>query len=177
MIADKDVVQALSTIAEYCKKKASEEDCKDCVLDKIVPNGDCQDLFSCSPYCHKATINDFLNYMEEEQKSPWPELPPDNVIDTERYTINKDGYGTLKNDNSKETHDDAVNHPAHYCQGGIETIDVIKAKMPPERFRGFLQGNVIKYVTRAEFKGKQLEDLEKAAWYLGRLIQELEGDK
>lgn len=72
---------------------------------------------------------------------------------------------------------DAVNHPYHYCQGGIETIDVIKAKISPERFRGFLQGNVIKYVTRAEFKGKQLEDLKKASWYLDRLIKELEKDK
>ena len=72
---------------------------------------------------------------------------------------------------------DAVNHPQHYCHGGIETIDIVKAKMSPERFRGFLQGNVIKYVTRAEFKGKQLEDLKKAAWYLDRLITELEKDK
>ncbi|MGE9926811.1 DUF3310 domain-containing protein [Megasphaera elsdenii] len=72
---------------------------------------------------------------------------------------------------------DPVSHPSHYCAGGIETIDIVKAKMPPERFRGFLQGNVIKYVTRAEFKGKQLEDLKKAAWYLERLITELEKDK
>lgn len=72
---------------------------------------------------------------------------------------------------------DPVSHPSHYCAGGIETIDIVKAKMPPERFRGFLQGNVIKYVTRAEFKGKQLEDLKKASWYLDRLITELEKDK
>lgn len=72
---------------------------------------------------------------------------------------------------------DPVSHPSHYRQGGIETIDIIKAKMPPERFRGFLQGNVIKYVTRANYKGKQLEDLKKAAWYLDRLITELEKDK
>lgn len=71
---------------------------------------------------------------------------------------------------------DIVNHPQHYCQGGIETIDIIKAKMLPERFRGFLQGNVIKYVTRAEFKGKQIEDLKKAAWYLDRLIKEIDED-
>ena len=33
---------------------------------------------------------------------------------------------------------DAVNHPQHYCHGGIETIDILKAKMPRPWFLGFL---------------------------------------
>jgi len=64
---------------------------------------------------------------------------------------------------------DAVNHPSHYKTGGIETIDYIEAKQ-----LGYHLGNVVKYVSRADHKGKQLEDLKKARWYLDREIQRLE---
>jgi hypothetical protein len=66
-----------------------------------------------------------------------------------------------------------VNHPPHYCKGGIECIDALKASMPDEAFKGFLKGNVIKYVWRYEDKSNPLEDLEKAEWYLKKLISEL----
>lgn len=68
---------------------------------------------------------------------------------------------------------DVVNHPTHYVAGGIETIDVIKAKMTREQYLGFLHGNVIKYMTRANTKNG-LEDLKKARWYLDLLIKESE---
>lgn len=60
---------------------------------------------------------------------------------------------------------DPVNHPSHYTQGGIETIDFIEAKQLPYNL-----GNVIKYITRADHKGNKLEDLQKARWYLDREI-------
>lgn len=64
----------------------------------------------------------------------------------------------------------AVN-PDHYKTGGIEVIDYLQAKLSPEAFRGFLAGNVLKYVSRYE-KKNGVEDLEKAKWYLDRLIKE-----
>ena len=64
---------------------------------------------------------------------------------------------------------DPVNHPAHYTTGGIETIDFIEAKG-----LDYNLGNVVKYITRADKKGKQLEDLKKAQWYLNRAISNLE---
>ena len=60
---------------------------------------------------------------------------------------------------------DPVNHPSHYTQGGIETIDFIEAKG-----LGYNLGNVIKYITRADYKGNRIEDLQKAKWYLEREI-------
>lgn len=63
---------------------------------------------------------------------------------------------------------DAVNHPAHYKVGGIETIDFIEAKK-----LNYNIGNVVKYLTRAEHKGNKLEDLRKAQWYLTREISSL----
>ena len=65
---------------------------------------------------------------------------------------------------------DAVNHPSHYCKGGVECIDAIRAAMSEEAFKGFLKGNVMKYVYRYESKEKPVQDLEKAQWYLSRLI-------
>jgi hypothetical protein len=61
---------------------------------------------------------------------------------------------------------DLVNHPAHYTAGGIEVIDFIEAKK-----LGYHLSNVIKYVARAPHKGKYMQDLHKAQWYLKRAIQ------
>ena len=58
---------------------------------------------------------------------------------------------------------DTIN-PDHYKGGGIECIDYLKAKLTDEEFRGFLKGNAIKYLSRAEKKGGA-EDYKKAAWY------------
>lgn len=60
---------------------------------------------------------------------------------------------------------DNINNPAHYKDGGIETIDFIEAKQ-----LGYSLGNVIKYISRAGKKGDRLEDLKKAQWYLAREI-------
>ena len=67
---------------------------------------------------------------------------------------------------------DNVNHPSHYTQGAIECIDAIK-----EATKGLIgieavcTANIIKYVWRWKFKNG-VEDLEKAEWYLKRLIKE-----
>lgn len=64
---------------------------------------------------------------------------------------------------------EAINHPSHYNSGSIEVIDAIEAWE-----LGFLDGNVIKYLARYRLKGKPLEDLKKAQWYLNRLIKSQE---
>ena len=69
---------------------------------------------------------------------------------------------------------DSVNHPSHYCSGDIECIDAIDASMSTSEFRGYLKGNAMKYLWRYGLKGKGVEDLKKAHWYLDRLITELE---
>ena len=63
--------------------------------------------------------------------------------------------------------DDMVNSPPHYTSGGIECIDYIKAKLSPEGYRGYLQGNLLKYASRIGKKGS--DDAGKAAWYADRL--------
>lgn len=86
------------------------------------------------------------------------------------------GYARCENRDPAHAHiigsvvNDPVNHPSHYKQGGIETIDVIEAWG-----LGFNLGNAVKYISRAGKKDpkKELEDLEKAEFYLKRQIATL----
>jgi hypothetical protein len=66
---------------------------------------------------------------------------------------------------------DPINSPKHYADsfGGIQCIEAIEASMDLEEFKGFLKGNVQKYVWRYAQKNGA-EDLKKAKWYLERLI-------
>ncbi|KAA9534572.1 hypothetical protein DCK33_08225 [Listeria monocytogenes] len=66
---------------------------------------------------------------------------------------------------------DNINHPTHYNQGGIETLDYIKAKTP--HYESYAIGNIIKYVSRYQHKNG-LEDLKKAQFYLNDLVEEME---
>lgn len=66
---------------------------------------------------------------------------------------------------------DNVNHPTHYTNGEIECIDAIKSALTPDEFRGYCKGNVIKYVHREKYKGGD-EDLQKARWYINKLIED-----
>lgn len=65
---------------------------------------------------------------------------------------------------------DAVNSPAHYADGKIEVIDFIEDKN-----LDFCLGNAVKYIARAgkKDKDKEVEDLEKALWYINRRIKQL----
>ena len=68
---------------------------------------------------------------------------------------------------------DPVNNPQHYNTGNIECIEAIQESMSPEAFKGYLKGNTMKYLWRYDYKGKASEDLEKAGWYLNKLIKEV----
>jgi hypothetical protein len=71
---------------------------------------------------------------------------------------------------------DVVNNPQHYTSGGIECIDALQAALTQDEFIGFLKGNVIKYNWRCNHKGG-VQDLEKAKWYLDKLIKVKRGAK
>ena len=69
-----------------------------------------------------------------------------------------------------------INHPSHYNTGKYEAIEVIEDW---GLGRGFNLGNAIKYVSRAGHKNPEteIEDLEKAAWYINREIERLKNIK
>ena len=67
---------------------------------------------------------------------------------------------------------DQVNHPKHYVShpSGVECIEITE-------HMNFNLGNAIKYIWRASLKGKEIEDLRKARWYVDREIQRLMKEK
>ena len=77
------------------------------------------------------------------------------------------------NTNRCKEENDIIEHPAHYTQG-IECMDYIESHK-----LNYARGNIIKYVTRAGLKDslKEVEDLEKARWYLDREIERVKKAK
>ena len=75
---------------------------------------------------------------------------------------------------AEKTHSDEyenaseVDHPDHYNAGKFEVIDVIE-----DWDLGFNTGNAVKYIARAEHKGCEAKDLEKAIWYLKRRLAQI----
>ena len=66
---------------------------------------------------------------------------------------------------TSDTETDMVNEPPHYKAhaSGVECIQITE-------HMGFNLGNAVKYIWRADEKGKTIEDLEKARWYIDREI-------
>ena len=63
---------------------------------------------------------------------------------------------------------DTVNNPRHYTShpSGVECIEITE-------HMNFCLGNAVKYIWRANLKGKEIEDLRKARWYIDREIQRI----
>jgi hypothetical protein len=78
----------------------------------------------------------------------------------------------------KDEYWNEVNSPDHYNQNTVETINLIRDSMEPQEFRGYLKGNIFKYVSRCRYKDKEnpLKDLLKAEWYLSKLIEDMKND-
>lgn len=71
---------------------------------------------------------------------------------------------------------DNVNHPNHYTQGNVECIEAVKAATSNLKgIEAICTANAIKYLWRWKDKNG-IEDLNKAKWYIDRLIGEIEND-
>lgn len=65
---------------------------------------------------------------------------------------------------------DQVDHPSHYNNGKIETIEYYRSQYGDQAVLYFCLLNADKYLSRALLKGKTREDIEKAIWYLNYII-------
>jgi hypothetical protein len=73
---------------------------------------------------------------------------------------------------------DQVNCPSHYNKGDVECIEAIKsATVGKKGIEAVCVANVIKYLWRYEEKGKPLQDVQKAKWYLDKLLNEIKDEK
>ena len=93
--------------------------------------------------------------------------------DRELFLVEGSNANNYKTAKKTSTQDDVISHPAHYTQG-IECMDYIESHR-----LNYARGNIIKYVTRAGLKdaSKEVEDLEKARWYLDREIERVKKAK
>lgn len=132
----------------------------------------------------RAAISEQLPLtLPEPQPEPQPEMlpPPPALIDINDYMhtmtledtaeITKyEGHFTLKPEGKLV---DMVNSPPHYTDGGIETIDFIRAKLSRDEYIGYLKGNIIKYSSRLGKKDGMEQDAGKLAWYSQELTNYL----
>lgn len=73
----------------------------------------------------------------------------------------------VEQDNEKER----VNHPQHYLQGGIECFDVIERFYGKQALEDFCLCNSLKYQMRCRLKDNYIDDLKKAKFYIGKIIE------
>ena len=110
--------------------------------------------FDTSPFIEPM----FVLYKASELKKVYEDYTPKDIDDVLQWA-------------SLKTKGDNVNNPSHYGQGKIEAIEYIEDFLSTEEYIGYLRGNIGKYLHRWRFKGKPVEDLKKANWYLDRLIE------
>jgi len=129
-----------------------------------------------------TTIQYVYSAMHQARKKLKASATPDPLVKVQGVVMGKDDMTNLTDEQMSrlvfnatkpkarmQRAIDDVNHPPHYKIGGIETIDVIEAKLTPEEFRGYLKGNVVKYLTRIGYKEDAGKDVDKMVWYALKL--------
>lgn len=103
-----------------------------------------------------------IKSLAREVSQEWPHEEMVELPDVLKEIDQLDESEVLSQDKKSE---DLVNHPDHYNQGGIETLDIIKMSLTKEEYKGYLKGNILKYRERAQFKGNAEQDYAKARFY------------
>lgn len=70
--------------------------------------------------------------------------------------------------------------PEHYKACGVECIDIIRdidVKSAPPTYAFFLWASAFQYAFRCWTKGRTIEDMKKAIWYLQKAVEELESNE
>jgi len=105
----------------------------------------------------------------------------DNVTPAEwnRVRDNKTGLEAWMKETHKTDYIDPydqqssmVDRPPHYNAGEIECISYLEDNLGLG-FEYYLEGNIKKYLHRFRHKGNETTDLEKARWYLNKLISHI----
>ena len=109
---------------------------------------------------------------EEDKAKQYGKIEPKPVVD-EAPTI---GESVTEVKPTTKMMNDAVHHPSHYTLPGltVESVDVIRAVLTPEEFKGWCKGNALKYSLRAGRKdpAKEVQDLAKAGVFLSWITGE-----
>lgn len=110
----------------------------------------------------KKEINDILKSLDDVKKAS------SELIKIYNYSSSEDVEKRLKDVSAPQK--DMVNKPEHYCHGKYECIDVMQEVFGNEKVKAFCELNAFKYLWRANNKGTNIEDKEKAIWYTNKFI-------
>ena len=124
--------------------------------------------------------NWFLDYTKSDDFPPHTNITIWEQVENPNLATDKEIEQVINKEYEKDSpinkdKQDMIN-PSHYKKGGIEAIEYMKAKSTPEEFKGHLRLTALKYLSRYGQKDNELQELEKAKWYLDRLIQELKNE-
>ena len=113
------------------------------------------------PSTEYININALLNYTEQLQKE---------VSELEKI-YNYNNSQELISKPKETTQKDNVNHPSHYQGSKHECIDVMLDVFGKEKVSAFCELNAFKYQWRANSKGTDIQDKQKAIWYNQKYIE------
>ncbi len=113
----------------------------------------------------KMTGEELVKMKEENYKEFYDLYKEDEEFDSDEF--NSDEFFQEVYEDALQHMDSVVHHPKHYNQyGDLEVIDIItEATKNMQGDKGYVFGNILKYLLRAPFKGKFEEDVAKANWY------------
>lgn len=156
------------TKIEILQSQSSLQDKIDMVFDELI---------SYVQNCTKEKIKHILK-MQYGHQSDEITLIQDRILQDLGVTIDYNNINYSNNDNN-QANDDPVNHPSYYADGNIEVIDYIEDKN-----LGYHLGTAIKYISRAgkkheqgmTDKEKEIQDLQKAVWFINRKIDQLKSE-
>ena len=130
-------------------------------------------LRSCGRVEHVDWQNSIITCNVDDETRNEGDPCPYRVRDSQKVT-EPDRIATYHGGRTEPDKPDMVNHPPHYTAGGIECIDALEAATTGlSGWEAGLTWNVIKYMWRWKRKNG-LEDLQKARFYLSRLIEKLQ---
>ena len=142
------------------------------------------------PECREALKHEPKSPVKAKPTEPTPKVMPTVSVATDEDKAKQ--YGKIEiepvvtdtastgvsvaDGKPTDTMNDAVHHPSHYTLPGltIESVDVIRAVLTPEEFKGWCKGNALKYSLRAGRKdpAKEVQDLAKAGVFLSWITGE-----
>lgn len=142
------------------------------------------------PECREALNHEPKSPVKAKHTEPTPKVEPTVSVATDEDKAKMYGKIEAEPEVTEEpsngvpivdgtltaTMNDAVHHPSHYTLPGltVESVDVIRAVLTPEEFKGWCKGNALKYSLRAGSKDptKEVQDLAKAGVFLSWITGE-----
>ena len=149
---------------------SKQKSCRTCIYGPVpIPGERCQ--YRCAPHDWAEYVDDgsVIDADEPARMPGWADYVDDHAVSGALQDGDEDRIDIIGQNGNTGEHYSAIFNPEHYTQGKIECIDAIESALTPEEFRGYCKGNIMKYVWREQHKGG-VESLEKAAWYLERML-------